>query len=673
MTRQILERRRTIPDLRSSPPIPKQHGFGKMDSNTASKRNGSSQNEAGSSKDPSATLKLHQLPEELLQDILERLDRPALKHLSLTSSWCYKISVPHLWREVDLVDCKSSTCSAYLDTLDQPSHDDHDDTPLIKKLFLLSTKPHLAEQVQILTHRCHMPPPAIFHELPQNSFSGMTLSSDPRTIALCKMAVGHMTRVHTLRIILGHVNLVDVLLRGFFDENRIGREGVVRVRRLWLENCRISAGLTMQMDRRVGNPFGLPERLGFDGLETVRLRRLPFRTSSSAEVAVAKNIVYARDMATTPLQDGVGGRFEASTNTVLAEIRPGENYVRQMEKRKALEDEGSEGTIEDGLALDDEYPLVQMFESAHNYDEQEYSALEAQIELPEQIRDLGNLTRRERAVMAYRGVQLDASFEEETEIAIPEPLLKMQRETIPSADAGMMMLRNASNTLTSINLDWIMGVYDRKWYPLKHSREYEQYIGMYRKFFDLRFPNLRSFQLRNCVVTGTTIPWDVLLLDSSPEFSEQRLTKDEADGQDENSPALAPLAFMEAHPDIKCLAWPMSNFFSYNPSEKVRRRAAVVMDNLARNLVDLRIDVKFSDHGEPLTEEGSLEYTLGCERRRRFISEFLPRLRKLESIKIEGGMPRDERREISSRQYLGSKRRRCGWGGRSTRSLKSGS
>ncbi|KAF2214267.1 hypothetical protein CERZMDRAFT_57621 [Cercospora zeae-maydis SCOH1-5] len=580
MTRQNLERRRTIPDLRSSPPIYKQHGFEKMDSNAASKRHGNSDKERDSSKDPSATLKLHQLPEELLQDILERLDRPALKHLSLTCSWCYKISIPHLWREVDLVDCKSSTSSAYLDTLDQPSHDDHDDTPLIKKLFLLATKPHLAEQVHVLTHRCRMPPPAIFHELPQSSFSGMTLSSDPRTIALCKMAVGHMTRVHTLRIILGHVNLVDVLLRGFFDETRAKREGVVRVRRLWLENCRISAGLILQMDRRVGNPLGLPERLCFDGLETVRLRRLPFRTST----------------------------FEA---------------------------EGSGDAIEDGLTRDDEYPLVQMFESAHNYDEQEYAALESQIELPEEVRSLGNLTRRERAVMAYRGIQLDASFGADTEITIPEPLLKMQRETIPSADAGMMMLKNASNTLTSVNLDWVMGVNDRTWYLGRHSRTYQQWIGMYRKFFDLRFPSLRSFQLRNCVVAGTTIPWDILLLDSN-----------EAEGQDENSPTLAPLAFMEAHPEIKCLAWPMSNFFSHNPSAKIRRRADVVMDNLARNLVDLRVDVKFSDHGEPLTEEGSLKFTLDRERRRRFISDFVPRLKKLTSIKIEGGMPRDERREV---------------------------
>ncbi|CAK1358862.1 unnamed protein product [Cercospora beticola] len=648
MTRQILERRRTIPDLRNSPPLPKQHGFEKMDStNTACKRNGSHSQTLDSSKNSSATLKLHELPEELLQDMLEYLDRAALKHLSLTSKWCYDKAVPYLWREVDLVDCKGpDRFSGYRDVVEQPRHDDHDDTPLIKKLFLLATKPKLAEHVQVLTHRCHMPPPAIFHELPKMSFSGMTLSSDPRTIALCKMAVANMTKVHTLRIILGHANLVDALLRCFFDEDRAKKEGVVSVRRLWLENCRISAGLNLQMDPRVGNPFELPTRLTFEGLESVRLRRLPFRPVSSAELSVAKHLVYARHSSTRPLQDGVGGRFEASTSTVVSELRAGQEYHRRMEELAVLEEAVPGSILEDELQVDDKCPLAQMFESAHKYDEQEYEALEASIELPEQIRNLGKLTRRERAVMAYRGVALDVSLDAEMALSMPQPLLNMQRETVTSADTAMLMLKNASDTLTSINLDWIMGSDHRTAYMGGSGRAYQQWVGMFRIFFELRFPNLRSLQLRNCVVAGTTIPWDILLLDSSPEFSEQRPTNGQAAVQDGSSPTFAPLAFMEAHPEIRCLAWPMSNFFSDKPSTSIRRRVDVVMDNLARNLVDLRVDTKYSEHGEPYTDDDDLEYSIYRERRRRFISEFVPKLRRLESIKIEGGMPRDERREI---------------------------
>ncbi|KAK4543471.1 hypothetical protein LTR36_005614 [Oleoguttula mirabilis] len=73
---------------------------------------------------------LYRLPEELLQDILERLDSGSLSRLNLVSRWCYEVATPLLWREVELVDCR---------TQHEESVDEHDDTPLIKKLLVLAT------------------------------------------------------------------------------------------------------------------------------------------------------------------------------------------------------------------------------------------------------------------------------------------------------------------------------------------------------------------------------------------------------------------------------------------------------------------------------------------------------------------------------------------------------
>jgi hypothetical protein len=124
---------------------------------------------------------------------------------------------------------------------------------------------------------------------------------------------------------------------------------------------------------------------------------------------------------------------------------------------------------------------------------------------------------------------------------------------------------------------------------------------------------------------------------------------------------------MEAHPKLHCLAWPMDHFFTFAPvcTVAVKDRIQTVIDRLGQTLVDLRIDCQYSGHGESLSddsadphadrgkclpfEEGLGVAPLTCagltQARRRFITDFAARMHKLQSIKIEGGMPRDERRE----------------------------
>ncbi|TKA67579.1 hypothetical protein B0A55_10181 [Friedmanniomyces simplex] len=295
---------------------------------------------------------LPRLPEELLQEVLERLKQSDLKSLQLVSRWAYHVAVPLRWREVELVDCRTR----YEDGVDE-----HDDTPLIKVLLVLARKPELAACVQVVTSRCHLPTPAIFQELPRIPFSSQTLSTDPRTICLVRHAVRNMTKVHTLRIILGHPNLNDALLRCFFDKRR-----------------------------KKSNPMR-----------------------------------------------GIGGQD------------------------------------------------------------------------------------------AYENFALQASQIE-------------QLDTI-------------------------------------------------------------------C------------------------------------------LEFMEAHDKLQCLAWPMESFFSergITASSDIASRVTAVIDNLGRTLVDLRVDTTYSMFGEPQSEDSYTSNSMERERRRRFIEQFASKLNKLESIKIEGGVPRDEKREI---------------------------
>ena len=101
-------------------------------------------------------------------------------------------------------------------------------------------QPWLAASVESVTHRCHLTPPNIFSELPRTPFSSQTLSIDPRTICLVRLAVRNMTRVNTLRLVFGHPKLTEALLRCFFDENR-KRENPIK--RLWLDNVRIVEAL----------------------------------------------------------------------------------------------------------------------------------------------------------------------------------------------------------------------------------------------------------------------------------------------------------------------------------------------------------------------------------------------------------------------------------------------
>lgn len=69
--------------------------------------------------------------------------------------------------------------------------------------------------------------------------------------------------------------------------------------------------------------------------------------------------------------------------------------------------------------------------------------------------------------------------------------------------------------------------------------------------------------------------------------------------------SLKPLEFIEAHPKLKCLAWPMDQFFAPHPRHDIEGRVQMVISRLATMLVDLRVDACYCGMGEPHSDDYS--------------------------------------------------------------------
>ena len=82
---------------------------------------------------------LQALPEELLQYIVEHLDNYGLSGFSLAAKWCHELASSVRWREVTLTDCSRTHANSLDSHLDAEVVDDHDDTPLLRKLIVLAT------------------------------------------------------------------------------------------------------------------------------------------------------------------------------------------------------------------------------------------------------------------------------------------------------------------------------------------------------------------------------------------------------------------------------------------------------------------------------------------------------------------------------------------------------
>ncbi|KAI8937992.1 hypothetical protein NX059_005668 [Plenodomus lindquistii] len=186
-----------------------------------------------------------------------------------------------------------------------------------------------------------------------------------------------------------------------------------------------------------------------------------------------------------------------------------------------------------------------------------------------------------------------------------------------AVDPVRWLTTSSSHTLTSLNLDWLL-------WRRREDDGLAHCMSILDSLKITRFPHLRAFQLRNAVLPHTELPPHVFLLEDTM------------------------LEFMEAHPKLQCLAWPLDRFYSHvKPTLEVQSRSRKLVAHLAMILTDLRVDTQYGGQGEPWTDESTSTDELHARmRRRRFIAEFAPHLRRVETIKLEGGVPRDEKREI---------------------------
>ncbi|KAL1630666.1 hypothetical protein SLS54_000537 [Diplodia seriata] len=488
------------------------------------------------------------LPDELVLDILQYLDLGDLFELAQACRWGYRLAIPLLWRDVELKDCwtlhpRASRPQLRARRVIDELADEHDDTPIIKKLLVLATKPDIACHVQTVLHRCHLPTPSIYHELPLFCFRSLTLSTDSRTHKLLMLAIRNMTNVHTLRIIYGHYFLTYGLIWGFLHPHR-PRNGPLK--RLWLEYC----SLAMPEPGPIGSSFW-PD---LSGITSLRLRRLSYLNDLTQTNVVTQGMALSRaQIHKRMLQNGIGGEYITTIDKVVPNGAP-------VSPPSLLESTRLDQFIYDAL------PEVTEFLDS--------------TDVPE-----------------------DQQFE----------------RTRPTSQSIFLtlLLRDSAATLTSLNLDMLLSD------DAYRSREEWLVRDMFSRLSHLRFPHLRAFQLRNVMT-----PWTKLDTPGSP------------------APVIDFLDFMEAHPNISCLSWPMENFFSHQrPEGQAAIQQDRVISNLARTLTELRVDTTFHPDAES-HHLGDFRYPLGAKGRRwHFITKFASRMTKVEHLKMEGGIPREEKHE----------------------------
>lgn len=416
---------------------------------------------------------LGKLPEEILQETLRYLDNHSLANFSQICHWSYDKATPLLWEHVELVDCRT-TSDAVPDVSDE-----HDDTPIIRKLLILASNPWIASHVHTLTHRCHLPPPAIFYELPRINFQGRTLSHDVRTLRLLAKACQNLTSIHTLRIIFGHWNLTRGLLTGL-----LGSPQGSTIRHLWLENCSI-AGIS----QRLLQSFDLRK------LRSLRLRRLPLLANAGR---FDSQEVYTRGpfpdwrtgRAFEIRQDGRGGVINTSTEL----FRHQEALIRNMivAHGSQLPESQAKENID---AANKQFELS--FKDAQDFDKEIYKHLP----------DLGGL---------ISSIQKEISDEEWSPANSVKQIMHSDHPDWAPNDTDpfptfVHILEHSTMSLTSLNLDWVLF---RRTDQRASSESESSLQSMFRGLFKLHFPYLRAFQLRNAVIPESELPQGVYLLDN---------------------------------------------------------------------------------------------------------------------------------------------------------------
>ncbi|KAF1983833.1 hypothetical protein K402DRAFT_406558 [Aulographum hederae CBS 113979] len=538
------------------------------------------------------------LPQELIDNILGFLPRQDLKDFSLTCRWAHDNAISSIWCNVELTDCRkhylpgsSVFQQAVADPNAMPDRifelddddpleytDDHDDSPMIRKLVVLAENPQIASKVRTLIHRCHLPPPNVFSELPQLSCNGQTLSQDPRTHELLRLAILNMVNVNNLYIIHGHWHLTVGLVSGFFHKFRPCDSPV---RRLWIEGSTLES--LYQYD---------PWTAAFAGLESIRLRRVYMTESPRGD----RSFALGRGGHTKSMCNGAAGFYQTS-------IHDSNAASSSDEKALALLGGLPAAPVRFDNAIYDDIPRAKQLLT---------QTMTKSCSLP-----FYDWTRKMTHDWKGRACLTNR---------VSSPMT-----------AALGLLQTARESLTSLNLDWVLWNENSmvKLNDLVLNREAQQDFFL-KSLASLRFPKLKSLQLRNA--TGSkpmsNLVAQIYLFDPAPR-----------------DPDSSFLSFLEYHCKLVNLAWPIDKFFSHRKSSSATHNARVdaVIENLSNNLIGLRLDATTDHHerGEPLTDDPITIPAMEAQaRRHRVIAEFAPRMKNITTFKVEGGVPRDEKREL---------------------------
>ena len=204
------------------------------------------------------------------------------------------------------------------------------------------------------------------------------------------------------------------------------------------------------------------------------------------------------------LQNGLGGHYLTTINTLGAEVVLGHEHLEQ-----ALDPEVTEGN-------QGEWPLQRLMNFANHFDDKVYRLLAAEVDMPLEVQSATVTSHLERSVLAYRD-RWYGPMEELSPVAA-KIFDQIFRVDMPSAATNALgLFRHSTATLTSLSIDWCLTTPPNlrtEW------SDYEQWIRWYVDLFSLRFPHLRAFQYRNAVVKETIIPPGLFLFDQSSIFTE---------------------------------------------------------------------------------------------------------------------------------------------------------
>jgi hypothetical protein len=197
------------------------------------------------------------------------------------------------------------------------------------------------------------------------------------------------------------------------------------------------------------------------------------------------------------------------------------------------------------------------------------------------------------------------------------------------------MIHGSCGSLKCLTLDWVSST-------ASHRYDFECQADFFDGLSRLTFPNLRAFQLRNAATDHTRLITNIYLL-------EPPVVNHSLDPTHRSVDSIDLLQFIERHTKLQSLAWPIDRFFSNDrtKSEDDGERVRAIIENLGRTLVSLRVDSYYMSRGEPQTDRAFGANTRDIRTQRRlFISDFAAHMTRLKHLKIEGGIPRDEKREL---------------------------